>query len=202
MSKNKKKTYFNRMSTRILTAVVVGMLSIAALVIFTMVKMSENVFVDVYGESQEQVFEQIASDLNEFHENLMKIMTAVDNSWAFRLYFGSEEALDSVTSFQTVYEMKKDLEQAIPSNVDDIVVMVLNEDGASYINREENIVTPVEEILDHEITQKAYSDTGNIHYFYLDQGFTSTTREESAVIGVKALTGEWTRSPTGRSTSL
>ena len=41
MSKNKKKTYFNRMSTRILTAVVVGMLSIAALVIFTMVKMSE-----------------------------------------------------------------------------------------------------------------------------------------------------------------
>ncbi len=197
MSKNKKKTYFNRMSTRILTAVVVGMLSIAALVIFTMVKMSENVFVDVYGESQEQVFEQIASDLNEFHENLMKIMTAVDNSWAFRLYFGSEEALDSVTSFQTVYEMKKDLEQAIPSNVDDIVVMVLNEDGASYINREENIVTPVEEILDHEITQKAYSDTGNIHYFYLDQGFTSTTREESAVIGVKALTRGVDKEPYG-----
>ncbi|MDC7291428.1 sensor histidine kinase [Blautia schinkii] len=182
-----RKSYRNKMSVRILLTVIVGMLMVSLLVTATMVKMSKDIFVDTYGQSQEQVFEQIGNNLNEFHENLMKIASEVEGSWAFRLYFGHNEELDDVTSFQTVYQMQADLKQAIPTNIDDVNVMILNKDGVSYINRQESITESKEEILNSVLTEDTLREPERMHYHFLDNGYSATTKESGVLVASRAL---------------
>ena len=80
-------------------------------------------------------------------------MDAVDASWAFRLYLSDQE-LDSQLAFQTAYEMNQDLREAIPTNVENISVMVIGVNGKSYLNREESIILPESEILESEISKQ------------------------------------------------
>lgn len=177
----------NKMSVRILVTVVIGMLCTCFLVITTMVKMSKDIFVDTYGQSQEQVFEQIGNNLNDFHENLMKIALAVEKSWAFRLYFGHMGELDDITFFQTVYQMQADLKQAIPSDIDDINVMVLNKEGVSYINRQENITESKDKILNSRLTEETLEEPERIHYNFLEEGYSATTKDSGVLIASRAL---------------
>lgn len=174
------------MAVRILAAVVVGILLAVIGVSGILINLSKDVFVDTYGKSQEKVFLQIEEDLNDYHENLSKIMDAVDSSWAFRLYLSDRE-VDSQLSFQTAYEMNQDLKYAIPTNIDDISVMVIGVNGKSYLNREESIILPEREILDSDVTRKALEREEGVVYQYADSGFTSTTRHSAVVMATKAL---------------
>lgn len=182
------------MIVKILLAVIVGILLAVTSVSGIIVNLSEDIFVDTYGRSQEKVFLQIEEDLKTYHENLSKIIEAVDSSWAFRLYFSDQE-MDSRTAFQTAYEMDDDLERAIPTNISDISVMVIGMDGKSYLNREETIIYTPEEILETEVTKKAIEHKEKILYQYAETGFTSTTRNSPVIMGMKALCHKESKEP-------
>ncbi len=176
----------NSMIVKILLAVIAGILLAVTSVSGIIVNLSEDIFVDTYGRSQEKVFLQIEEDLKTYHENLSKIIEAVDTSWAFRLYF-SEQELDSKLAFQTAYRMNDDLERAIPTNISDISVMVIGMNGKSYLNREETIIYTPEEILETDITKKALEKKEGITYQYANTGFTATTRNSPVIMGTKVL---------------
>lgn len=176
----------NSMIVKILLAVIAGILLAVTSVSGIIVNLSEDIFVDTYGRSQEKVFLQIEEDLKTYHENLSKIIEAVDTSWAFRLYF-SEQEVDSKLAFQTAYRMDDDLERAIPTNISDISVMIIGINGRSYLNREETIIYTPEEILKTDITKKALEKKEGITYQYANTGFTSTTRNSPVIMGTKVL---------------
>ncbi|MCR1842898.1 cache domain-containing sensor histidine kinase [Murimonas intestini] len=178
--------HLNSMVVRILCTVALGVLSAAAIISAIVIHISTDIFVDTYGKSQEQVFRQIENDLNDFHENLMKIVNAVDSSWAFHLYLEDGEQ-EPALSFQTVYQMDSDLEKAIPSNINDISVMVIGMNQKSYINRAETITTPKGEILAGEAAVKALDNPDSIQYYMAENGYTSTTKESRVLMAVKAL---------------
>lgn len=188
-----KKLHLNSMVVRILATVMIGILFAVFSVSAIVINMSEDIFVDTYGKSQERVFLQIENDLNKFHENLNKITDAIDASWAFRLYLSDQE-LDSQLAFQTAYEMNQDLKQSIPTNVENISVMVIGVNGKSYLNREESIILPESEILESEISRRALEKEGII-YQYADVGFTSTTRNSPVVMATKTLRYQESREP-------
>ena len=66
------------------------------------------------GKTGMSLFEK---ELNDLHESLQDMMSAIDSSWAFRLYLNGEEDLDNVQTFQNIYQMEKDLEQKKPSDM-------------------------------------------------------------------------------------
>lgn len=179
---------------RILLTVIIGILLAVVSVTRIIISLSEDIFVNTYGKSQEKVFLQIEEDLNEYHENLTKIADAVHSSWAFRLYF-SEEELDSKAAFQTSYEMDQDIAHAIPTNISDISVMLVGMNGKRYINREETVIFPTEDILNSDISQYALANKGEMLYQYADTGFTSTTRSEPVIMATKALCYDGSQTP-------
>lgn len=189
-----KKLHLNSMVVKILATVMIGILFAVISVSAIVIHISEDIFVDTYGKSQERVFLQIEEDLNNFHENLNKIIDALDASWAFRLYLSDQE-LDSQLAFQTIYEMNQDLREAIPSNVENISVMVIGVNGRSYLNREETIILPESEILESEISRRALEQAEGIVYQYADVGFTSTTRNSPVIMATKALRYRESREP-------
>ena len=184
-----KKLYSRSLSFRILCTVILGIICVTLAVTGIIVQISKSIFVDTYGQSQEKVFVQIEEDLNHYHENLMNICSAIDTSWAFRLYFGEDsDKIDSQMSFQTIYQMKKDIKQSIASDANDMSVMVIGMEDQSFINRAETITLDNDEIRASEAAKKALANTGTIQYVYADSGFTATTRNSPVLIAAKALT--------------
>lgn len=181
-----KKYAKNSMVVKIVLSVVVGIILAVFSVTAIIVNLSEKIFVDTYGRSQEKVFLQIEEELNQYHENLSKIIDSVENNWAFCMYFSDRE-MNSAMAFQNLYEMDEDLKNAIPTNISDVSVMVVGLNEKTYLNREETIILSAREILESDVSKKAMEQKGNIVYQYADSGFTSTTRDKHVVMATKAL---------------
>ena len=181
-----KKYAKNSMVVKIVLAVVVGIILAVFSVTAIIVNLSEDIFVDTYGKSQEKVFLQIEEELNHYHENLSKIMDSIERSWAFRIYFSDRE-MSSTMAFQNLYEMDEDLKNAIPTNISDVSVMLVGLNEKTYLNREETIISSAREILESDVSKKATEKRGSIVYQYADSGFTSTTRDTPVVMATKAL---------------
>lgn len=69
-----KKCAKNSMVVKIVLAVVVGIILAVFSVTAIIVNLSEDIFVNTYGKSQEKVFLQIEKELNHYHENLSKTL--------------------------------------------------------------------------------------------------------------------------------
>lgn len=174
------------MVVKIVLAVVVGIILAVFSVTAIIVNLSEDIFVNTYGKSQEKVFLQIEKELNHYHENLSKIIDSVEVSWAFRIYFSDKE-MNSTRTFRNFYKMDEDLKNAIPTNISDVSVMLVGLNEKTYLNREETIISSAKEILESDVSKKAMEKKGSIVYQYADSGFTSTTRNTPVVMAAKAL---------------
>ena len=181
-----KKCAKNSMVVKIVLAVVVGIILAVFSVTAIIVNLSEDIFVNTYGKSQEKVFLQIEKELNHYHENLSKIIDSVEVSWAFRIYFSDKE-MNSTRTFRNFYKMDEDLKNAIPTNISDVSVMLVGLNEKTYLNREETIISSAKEILESDESKKAMEKKGSIVYQYADSGFTSTTRNTPVVMAAKAL---------------
>ena len=181
-----KKCAKNSMVVKIVLAVVVGIILAVFSVTAIIVNLSEDIFVNTYGKSQEKVFLQIEKELNHYHENLSKIIDSVEVSWAFRIYFSDKE-MNSTRTFRNFYKMDEDLKNAIPTNISDVSVMLVGLNEKTYLNREETIISSAKEILESDVSKKAMEKKGSIVYQYADSGFTSTTRNTPVIMAAKAL---------------
>ena len=181
-----KKCAKNSMVVKIVLAVVVGIILAVFSVTAIIVNLSEDIFVNTYGKSQEKVFLQIEKELNHYHENLSKIIDSVEVSWAFRIYFSDKE-MNSTRTFRNFYKMDEDLKNAIPTNISDVSVKLVGLNEKTYLNREETIISSAKEILESDVSKKAMEKKVSIVYQYADSGFTSTTRNTPVVMAAKAL---------------
>ena len=181
-----KKCAKNSMVVKIVLAVVVGIILAVFSVTAIIVNLSEDIFVNTYGKSQEKVFLQIEKELNHYHENLSKIIDSVEVSWAFRIYFSDKE-MNSTRTFRNFYKMDEDLKNAIPTNISDVSVMLVGLNEKTYLKREETIISSAKEILESDVSKKAMEKKGSVVYQYADSGFTSTTRNTPVVMAAKAL---------------
>ena len=181
-----KKCAKNSMVVKIVLAVVVGIILAVFSVTAIIVNLSEDIFVNTYGKSQEKVFLQIEKELNHYHENLSKIIDSVEVSWAFRIYFSDKE-MNSTRTFRNFYKMDEDLKNAIPTNISDVSVKLVGLNEKTYLNREETIISSAKEILESDVSKKAMEKKASIVYQYADSGFTSTTRNTPVVMAAKAL---------------
>lgn len=190
----RERLHINNLSTRILCTVLLGIFLAAFTVTVIVIHISKNIFVDTYGQSQERVFRQIEKDLNDFHENMVKTISSIDNSWALKLYLNDESG-DSILSFRTIYQMQQDIDDAVGTKMDDIGILILGMNGKSYLNRDENLTTGRTEILEDPITAQALASPGKLYYALREEGFTATTKDFKVVIGVQALVGLGSNQP-------
>ena len=127
---------------------------------------------------------------------MIQITNAINSSWSFKTYLNDTKH-DTTTSFRTIYQMKKNLENAIPSNLENISVLVAGFSGTSFLNRDEIITTSEEDILNSSITKKALANPNAIQYQYAHHGFTSSTKSSPVIMITKALTHLEDKTPYG-----
>lgn len=190
--------HLNSTTTKIISTVILGNVLVTIAIMTFVINVSKDIFIDTYGKSQERVFQQVEKELNDRHKTMMKTTAAINSSWAFRLYFGTErEDIDATLEFQTVYQMQEDLNKAVGAETSKTSVMVLGLNGKSYINREERITTPTAEILENEFSKRVLNNLDMIYYQFFEHGFTSSSQGRSVLIGAKALTYLESKKPYG-----
>lgn len=186
--KNRKHRYYgNSFEGRITWMVLSGILLIAVTVSAVVLRMSQSVFMETYGTSQGKVFNQIETELNDFHKNVMNVVNAIDSSWAFRLYLSGDSGLDNVQTFQNIYQMEEDLNQSKSSGMERLNILVLGMNGRHYLSRTETISMPEDEILKSKAAQAAITEPGSMHYTFSKGAYTTTTRDKDVLIASKAL---------------
>lgn len=178
---------WNSFSGRITILVMLGISIMAFTVSSVVLVMSQTVFTDTYGKSQEQVFNQIDNELNDFHTSLLNVVSAIDTSWAFRLYLSDDSRLDNVQYFQNIYQMEYDLNKSKTSDMERMNILVLGKNGKHYLSRTETISMSDEEIWKSEAVQKAISEPEAIQYTYAKGAFTATSNNNDVIIASKAL---------------
>lgn len=166
MKKNFKNCA-NSFQGRIVFMVMLGIFLIAVTVSTVVLAMSQDAFTETYGKSQEKVFEQVEKELNDLHESLQDMMSAIDSSWAFRLYLNGEEDLDNVQTFQNIYQMEKDLEQKKPADMERPSILVLGMNGKHYLSRTETISMSDADILQSDIVRLTIEEPERMHYTFL-----------------------------------
>lgn len=191
-----KKVHSNSMVTKILAVVTAGILCAILAVTAIIIGMSKKIFVDTYIRSQEKVFLRIEHELNNYHEDLMKLFSALNSSWNLKLYL-HDGAQSPQFTFKITYKADQDMKKAIPSSMDNISAMVVSKSGKSYLNREETIITPVSEIIGSEEAKYALENPETVQYVFKQNGYTSTTRNTPVIMAVKALRATGSEVPYG-----
>lgn len=192
----RKVFHFDSMKARIMAVVFLGIACAIIAVSVSVIHLSEEVFVKTYGKSQEQVFSRIEGELNKFHKDLMKVADAVNSSWYLKIYL-QDEIQEPRLAAQAAYKTQKDMEAAIPSDIDAINVMAVSKKGGTYLDKAETITTPVEQILRSSEVAWAMENPGSVSYIYKETGYTSTTRYTPVIMMVRALTSPGNGEPYG-----
>ena len=177
------------MKYRILAIVLVGVLLSGIIISVVIVNMSKSIFVDTFSKSQEKVFLQVERDMDVFHSNLLKLTDSIDASWAFHTYLTNDE-VSPVKDFQTIYQMKVQFKRSIPSNMENVNILVvgLNEYKKTFLGADELITSSWDEIMESGITKKALEGKGVLTYGYEKGGFTETTKNQPVLVAAKVLT--------------
>lgn len=186
--KNKKNnnilnTFSGRISSMVLLTAVIISISISAVVL----KMSQNIFMDTYGQSQEKVFSQIEEELNILNDDMQKVMEEIDSSWAFRTYLTGASQMDNVEQYRNMYQMEQDLTVSSSSDLKLLNIMVLGMQGQDYLSRTETIYMTKDEILDSPAAAAAMDEPERMHYTFAKGGYTQTNKDIDVIIVSKAL---------------
>lgn len=179
--------YRNSFSHKIITIVAAGFFLMAFLLSFVLLAVSQRVFVRTYSQSLDKVLNQIEAEFTALHQDLGEIADTIDSSWAFRLYLTSTRKTDNLEQFQNAYQMERDLEQSLPSYIEDLNILVLGANGARYLSKTETVSLSQEEILRSEAARRAVEHPGVMEYTFSRGAFTMTTKNQDVLIASKAL---------------
>lgn len=187
MKKKKNNRILNTFSGRISSMVLLTVLLISISISAVVLKMSQNIFMNTYGQSQEKVFSQIEEELNILNDNMQKLITQIDSSWAFRMYLTSTSHLDNVEQYRNMYQMEQDLTVSSSSDLKLLNIMVLGMQGQDYLSRTETIYMTKDEILNSPAAVAAMDEPERMHYTFAEGGYTQTNRNLHVIIVSKAL---------------
>ena len=123
-------------------------------------------------------------------------MDQINDDWPFRVYL-SDTVQNSAQEYSTVYQVQRSLKSAIPNGVEDVSVLVVGKKGKTIVGsgKGEAVTVPANVILGNRLTKRLNEKPGTLIFSYMDQGFTSATRNTPVIIGAKALIDTGGREP-------
>lgn len=182
----KKNLKTNSLFFKILCVVVAGVICVSVSISYIIINISKGIFTDTYSDSQKKIFGQVNDKIYDFHGELVKVINSVNSHRAFKTYF-TEENLEVEEMSQTIFDLKRQMKSALATNTYDISVLILGLNGSSFLNRSELLTIRPNEILSMDISQNSLGKSDTILYQYLENGFTSSTKDEPVIVITKTL---------------
>lgn len=196
-SKFSKFLHSTSLFFRVASIVLISVMLVSLLTAIITIHISENVFFDTFSKSNYKVLTQISENFMVLNDKVINIMNTVENSSDFERYL-TQADMDSRLTYKTIYNMQRSINKTIPENdFNDITLVIIGLNGKTYVENGDYLTTTETDILSSDITKNALDNTKTVLYQYLDHGFTSATKYNSAIIATKVLCNKYTKQPYG-----
>lgn len=185
------RKFLNTLSGRVIATLIIGIAVASIAIILMLIKVSEDIFIDTYGQSQEKVFLRVEDNFTERYEGITKAMEKISNCWSFNSYFSSDYeagSLETKDEFEVLYRLHGDIENVVGANIYNQHLMIVGTNGRSYVTRDDIRLYSTGEILDDRVSQVARENPDRVNYVLRDGGFTRGTEDGKVMIAVKAFT--------------
>lgn len=177
----------NSLFIKILCIVVVGISLVSFFVIYITINLFKEDFTKSYKESHSKVFERIYSDFYNFNEDIVKIINSVNSDRDTRLFF-TQKNLDNIDLYKNIYSIQDNIKYLLEKNIYNISILTIGLNGEYYLSTKEKLTNTAQNILYMNISKKSLEYKDSILYEYLNNGFTSGTKNKPVIVITKALT--------------
>ena len=182
MEKILEKLRSNSLLLKILSIMLLSVVCVAALTLKLSVKVSEDVYVDTFTQANAQAIGQIRENIGRFNDEIFEIMSVIKNNWAVQSYLTSEDH-SSLAASNALFSMVWTLEHTMPQDYfGKVNVVLVGVNGNSYLSSDAGLTISVEELLNHAITKETRRQPNRICCQYVDDGFTTLTKGDSAFV--------------------
>ena len=182
-----EKLRSNSLLIKLVSVVLLSVVCVAGLTLSISIRASEEVYVDTFTQSSSQIIGQIQENMEAFNDEISAIMSVIRNNWAFRSYLTGSDHSSAMASY-TLYSMVWNLEHALPPDYfEKMSIVLVGVNGTTYLSSDAGLTISVDELLNSPVTQSTRRQPNRILYQYIDDGFTTLTQGDSAIVASTAL---------------
>lgn len=173
---------------KIIVTVLAAILCLTIVLSVLNIKASQDVFVENFVESQEQIFRQVDENIFDFFRDMTSITQGISNSSATREYL-TRENWESVEEIGNILDMKRDVQQLLISQYSDLSMVLVGKTGKTFnYNTTARLLMSGEELLKSPIICEAFENPKKLICQYGESGYTDVMKNYPVLMMAKAIT--------------
>lgn len=177
-----KKIQLNSLFFKLAFTVVIGSIFLSVCMFSVNMKMSQDIFSDVFADSQTKIFSQIEEDFYQFYADIAEITASVENSERV-VNFLTKETQNTADELKLIYTMQKQVNQMKIREYNNLTLLIAGINGKSYMyGKADQLSGKPEEILKMPFTKKAAKRKGELVCEYKQKGFTDSSQNEPVIV--------------------
>lgn len=178
----------NTLFFKIIVTVLAAILCLTIVLSVLNIKASQDVFVENFVESQEQIFRQVDENIYDFFRDMTSITQGISNSSATREYL-TRENWESVEEIGNILDMKRDVQQLLISQYSDLSMVLVGKTGKTFnYNTTARLLMSGEELLKSPIICEAFENPKKLICQYGESGYTDVMKNYPVLMMAKAIT--------------
>lgn len=187
----------NHLFFRIVLIMTTGIVIIALFIVFFIIKITEDSYINTYSNATNILLKQINSDYYSLHEDVIETLDTCDNSSICKSYL-SREDLSSQEESAITYAMQNLFDDTgLLSNNTSSNLLLVGFNGKTYLNNASTKIMNVTQILNSKIVKNALKTPNQIYYQFSQDAFTTSITNGKAIVAIKVLKNTSDHEPYG-----
>lgn len=188
MVEDEMKKRCNTLFFKIIVTVLAAILCLTVALSALNIKASQDVFVENFIESQENIFRQTDENIYDFFRDITTITQGVSGSTAVKEYL-TKENWESVEEGENILAVRRMTKQLPIAQYSELSMVLVGKTGKTYnYNKTSRLLLTGTELLEKEIIKKALAAPKKLICQYEESGYTDVMKNYPVIMMAKAIT--------------
>lgn len=185
-----KRIHLNSLFLNLAWSVLAGMVMLAVSLSWLNIRISGQIFSEMFSSSQRKIFGQIEERFYQLYRNLAEIANTVADDPAVQAYLTAKR-MDGGKGQQLTWQMQSVICQTKIRQHPNVTLFLAGAGDRSYIYSYGDIVrVPFAELLEYPVTRNAKEHPGQLVCKYMESGFTDTTKNVPVIVVCRTIPDE------------
>ncbi|WP_233713726.1 sensor histidine kinase [Lederbergia citri] len=166
---------------------VVSIVAVSVLITFTMIRVSERLFIDTFSLGNAKVMEQVTTDFEALSYSLVSVSNQVQQSGYVKNYL-TDERSDPIELAKAAHRIKLQMDRYVTMiDQEGINIVLFGENGRVYSTNYVNWPVSADRLKKDRITFNSYKEPNRILYQYDPKKIDHDINQEETIVTSKAL---------------
>ncbi|MBS4197739.1 sensor histidine kinase [Bacillus sp. FJAT-49870] len=177
----------NSLFFKMFLVMVVSIVAVSVLITFTMIRVSERLFIDTFSLGNAKVMEQVTTDFEALSYSLVSVSNQVQQSGYVKNYL-TDERSDPIELAKAAHRIKLQMDRYVTMiDQEGINIVLFGENGRVYSTNYVNWPVSADRLKKDRITFNSYKEPNRILYQYDPKKIDHDINQEETIVTSKAL---------------